>query len=84
MQINNNATMNALNAMKLNEINLEQSAQTLAQVSNAVGEPANQEVTQEVIDAIVGQIPTIIAYDANAKSMETLQAVSDVLLDLKA
>ncbi len=82
MQINNNYVSNNLNALVLNEKNLEQSAQTLAVVSNTIADPQNQEVTQEVIDAIVGQIPTVIAYEANA--IQTVNAVADTLLNLKA
>lgn len=84
MQINNNYVSNNLNALALNEKNLEQSAQTLALVSNTIADPQNQEVTQEVIDAIVGQIPTVIAYEANAKAIQTVNAVADTLLNLKA
>lgn len=84
MQINNNYVSNNLNALVLNEKNLEQSAQTLAVVSNTIANPQNQEVTQEVIDAIVGQIPTVIAYEANAKAIQTVNAVADTLLNLKA
>jgi len=84
LQINNNYVSNNLNALALNEKNLEQSAQTLAVVSNTIADPQNQEVTQEVIDAIVGQIPTVIAYEANAKAIQTVNAVADTLLNLKA
>jgi flagellar hook protein FlgE len=84
MQISSDYTLNNLNALKINEKNLEQSAQTIAQVANTVGEPQNQEVTQDLVDAIVGQIPTVIAYEANAKAIETVNAVSDTLLNIKA
>lgn len=84
MQISSDYTLNNLSALKLNEKSLEQSAQTIAQVANTIGEPANQEVTQDVIDAIVGQIPTVIAYEANAKAIETVNAVADTLLNIKA
>jgi len=84
MQINNNYALNNLNALTLNEKSLEQSAQTLASVSNTMADPQNQEVTQDVIEAIVGQIPTVIAYEANAKAIQTVNAVADTLLNLKA
>ena len=84
MQINSSTALNNISAMKYNELNLKQSAQTLAQVANTMGDPAHQEVTQEVIDAIVGQIPTVIAYEANAQAIQTVQAVTQTLLDLKA
>lgn len=70
--------------MVATQLQAEQSAQTLAQVANTVGDPANQEVTQEVIDAIVGQIPTVIAYEANAQAIDTVNAVTERLLDIKA
>lgn len=84
MQISNTNGFNNLSALNLNERNLEQSAQTIAQVSNYIQDPQNQEVTQDVVDAIVGQIPTVIAYEANAKAIETLNAVADRLLNIKA
>lgn len=84
MQINNYTTLNNLDALKLNERNLEQSAQTIAKVSTSSAHTLNQEVTPELIDAIVGQIPTVIAYEANAKAIETVNAVADTLLNLKA
>lgn len=84
MLIGNDYALNNLSALKLNEKNLEQSAQTIAQVANTIAEPANQEVTQDVIDTIVGQIPTVIAYEANAKAIETVHAVTDTLLNIKA
>lgn len=83
MQINSSPMLNNISSMRLNERSLEQSAQTIATASVNSSATASG-VTQEVIDAIVGQIPTIIAYEANAKAIETIQAVADVLLDLKA
>lgn len=70
--------------MKSEELRLNQSAQTIADVSNSLGDTQNQEVTQDVVDAIVGQIPTVIAYEANAKAIETINAVAGRLLDIKA
>ncbi len=84
MQISNNYALNNVNALKLSEKSLEQSAQTIAQVANTIADPQNQEVTQDVVDAIVGQIPTVIAYEANAKAIETVNAVADTLLNIKA
>ena len=43
-----------------------------------------QEVTADLIDSIVGQIPEVIAYSANAQSIQTQNAVSDMLLNIKA
>jgi hypothetical protein len=79
MQINNN-----LNAMISSQFQLNEMASNIAQVSNIVGDPKVQEVSQDLIDSIVGQIPEVISYEANAKGIQTQNAVSDVLLDLKA
>lgn len=79
MNISNN-----LDGMLSAQMQVNQSAQALAQVANTVGDPEIQEVTQDMIDAIAGQIPQVISYEANAKGIETQQAVADVLLDLKA
>lgn len=79
MTINNN-----LNAMLQSQVQIDKSATNIAQVANTVGDPALQEVSQDLIDSIVNQIPEVIAYGANAQGIITQQAVSDVLLDLKA
>ena len=79
MTINNN-----LNSMNSSELQLNQMASNLAQVSNAIGDPQFQEVSADLIDSIVGQIPEVISYQANAKSIETQNAVSDMLLNIKA
>ena len=59
-------------------------ASNVAQVANTVGDPQIQEVTADLIDSIVGQIPEVISYQANAQSIETQNAVSDMLLNIKA
>lgn len=79
MNISNN-----LEGMVSAQMQINQSAKTLADIANTVGDPQLQEVTQDVIDAIAGQIPQVISYEANAKGIETQQAVADVLLNLKA
>jgi len=79
MQVNNN-----LNALATLQLKLNESAQNIATVSNVVGDPQNQEVTQDLIDSIVEQIPTVISYEANANAIKTQNAVQDILLDLKA
>lgn len=79
MNISNN-----LEGMVSAQMQINQSAKTLADIANTVGDPQQQEVTQDVIDAIAGQIPQVISYEANAKGIETQQAVADVLLNLKA
>ncbi len=79
MTINNN-----LNSMISSQGKIEQMAGNIAQVANTVADPALQEVSQELIDSIVNQIPEVIAYQANAQGAVTQQAVSDVLLNIKA
>lgn len=75
---------NNLNAMIASELQVSQMASNIAQVGNTVGDPQIQEVTADLIDSIVGQIPEVISYQANAQSIETQNAVSDMLLNIKA
>ena len=79
MTINNN-----LNSMISSELQVNQMATNLAQVSKTVADPQLQEVTADLIDSIVGQIPEVISYEANAQSIKTQNAVSDMLLNIKA
>ena len=79
MTINNN-----LNAMNSSELQINQMASNIAQVANTVGDPQLQEVSADLIDSIVGQIPEVISYQANAQSIQTQNAVSDMLLNIKA
>lgn len=79
MRIDNN-----LNAMTASAVQLDKLASNLSDVANTVGDPQNQEVTQDLIDSIVGQIPEVISYEANAEGIRTQQAVTDVLLNIKA
>jgi len=79
MQVNNN-----LNAMNNLELKLNGLAQNIASVADVSGDTKNQEVTDDLINSIVEQIPTVIAYEANANAIKTQNAVHDVLLDLKA
>ena len=66
------------------QLQVNQMATNLAQVSNTVADPQLQEVTADLIDSIVGQIPEVISYEANAQSIKTQNAVSDMLLNIKA
>ena len=75
---------NNLNSMVSSELKLNEMATNIAQVANTIGDPELQEVSADLIDSIVGQIPEIIAYSANANSINTQNAVSDILLNIKA
>ncbi len=79
MRIDNN-----INAMTASAVQIDKLASNLADVANTVGDPQNQEVTQDLIDSIVGQIPEVISYEANAEGIKTQNAVADILLNLKA
>ena len=79
MEINNN-----LNAMLSSQMQITENASKIAEVANVVGDPQLQEVSQDLIDTIVGQIPEMIAYQANAQGVEMQAAVLDTLLDIKA
>jgi len=82
MRIDNN--LGGLDGMLAAQMQINQSAQNLANIANTISEPQNQEVTQDLINSIVGQIPEIISYKANAQGIETQNAVSDILLNIKA
>lgn len=75
---------NNLNSMVSSELKLNEMATNIAQVANTIGDPELQEVSADLIDSIVEQIPEIIAYSANANSIKTQNAVSDILLNIKA
>lgn len=79
MTVNNN-----LNSMLSSELQINQMASNLSTISNSLVEPQNQEITADFINSIVEQIPEVISYSANAKSIETQNAVSDSLLNIKA
>ncbi len=79
MRVDNN-----INSMMASELQINQMASNIAQVANTVGEPQFQEVTADLIDSIVGQIPEVISYQANAQGIQTQNAVSDILLNIKA
>ena len=75
---------NSLNSMLASQMQVDQMASNIAQVANTVADPGFQEVTQDLIDSIVGQIPEVISYEANAQGIQTQNAVADTLLNIKA
>jgi hypothetical protein len=79
MRVDNN-----INSMMASELQINQMASNIAQVVNIVEDPQFQEVTADLIGSIVGQIPEVISYQANAQGIQTQNAVSDILLNIKA
>ena len=79
MTINNN-----LNSMLASELQISDLASKMTQIADVVADPQFQEVTADLIDSIVGQIPEVISYQANAQGVQTQNAVADVLLNIKA
>lgn len=79
MRIDNN-----LGAMTSSALQLQQSATNISGIASVVADPALQEVSADLISEVAGQIPEIISYSANAKSIEVQSALMDRLLDLKA
>ncbi len=73
-----------LNAMLSSQLQLSDMASKIADISNVIADPEFQQVSADLIDSIVGQIPEVISYSANAKSIETQNATSDMLLNIKA
>ncbi len=79
MTVNNN-----LNSMLASELQISDLASKMTQIADVVADPQFQEVTADLIDSIVGQIPEVISYQANAQGVQTQNAVSDALLNIKA
>lgn len=79
MRIDNN-----LNAMLGASLQIQEQASNIAQVANTTADPQFQDVASDITSAMVEQIPEIIAYSANAKSIEIQAVAMERLLDLKA
>ena len=79
MQIDSN-----LSGMLSAQTQINQNAQNIASSAKTIADPQNQEVTEDLINSIVDQIPEVISYKANAQGIETQNAVSDILLNIKA
>ena len=79
MRIDNN-----LNAMLGASLQIQEQASNIAQVANTTADPQFQDAASDITSAMVEQIPEIIAYSANAKSIEIQAVAMEILLDLKA
>ncbi|MCT7511345.1 hypothetical protein [Aliarcobacter cryaerophilus] len=79
MRIDNN-----LNAMLGASLQIQEQASNIAQVANTTADPQFQDASSDITSAMVEQIPEIIAYSANAKSIEIQAVAMERLLDLKA
>ncbi len=79
MRIDNN-----LNAMLGASLQIQEQASAIAQVANTTANPEFQDAARDITSAMVEQIPEIIAYSANAKSIEIQAVAMERLLDLKA
>lgn len=64
MRIDNN-----LNAMLGASLQIQEQASNIAQVANTTADPQFQDAAKDITSAMVEQIPEIIAYSANAKSL---------------
>lgn len=78
MRIDNN-----LNAMLGASLQIQEQASNIAQVANTTADPQFQDAAKDITSAMVEQIPEIIAYSANAKSIEIQAVAMERLLDLK-
>lgn len=79
MRIDNN-----LNAMLGASLQIQEQASNIAQVANTTADPQFKDAAKDITSAMVEQIPEIIAYSANAKSIEIQAVAMERLLDLKA
>ena len=79
MRIDNN-----LNAMLGASLQIQEQASNIAQVANTTADPQFQDAAKDITSAMVEQIPEMIAYSANAKSIEIQAAAMERILDLKA
>lgn len=78
MRIDNNQ-----NAMLAAQMQVNQNAQTVA--SSATKAVSEESVSDSSFtNAMLDQIPQVIAYEANAKGIQTQEAVMQTLLDIKA
>lgn len=81
MEITNN-----LNAMRLQELKLNDSAKDIANPKTYANnlDTESQEVTPDLIEAITAQIPIPIAYEANGASIKVQDEIFASLVNIKA
>lgn len=79
MRIDNN-----LNAMLGAGLQIQEHASNIAKVANSLGEPEFQDAAKDIVSDLVEQIPEIISYSANAKSIEIQEVALQTLLDIRA
>lgn len=79
MRIDNN-----LGAMLGAGLQIQEHASNIAKVANTTADPQFQDAASDITSAMIEQIPEIIAYSANAKSIEIQAVAMERLLDLKA
>lgn len=79
MRIDNN-----LGAMLGASLQIQDSIANIAEVSKVVGDSEFSEFAGDFANEIVEQIPQVIAYSANAKSIEVQEVMMNTLLDIKA
>ncbi|AXK48862.1 hypothetical protein CRU87_02120 [Aliarcobacter trophiarum LMG 25534] len=79
MRIDNN-----LGAMIGSALQIQESASNIAKVANTLGDGEFQEYAGDIASELVAQIPEIVAYNAQAKSIEVQSIAMERLLDLKA
>lgn len=79
MRIDNN-----LGAMLASSLQIQDNVSNIAKVASAVSDPEFIEASRDFSSAMLEQIPEIIAYSANAKSIEVQEVFMQRLLDIKA
>lgn len=83
MNINNN-----LSGMLSAQMQIDKNAQTIASSTKSVADVQNPENidynSEDFTNAVVDQIPQVIAYKANANGIKTQDEIMGTLLDIKA
>lgn len=79
MNIDNN-----VNAMRIETERLNTLAKNVKEATEVTKETQTQEVTDSLINSIVEQIPTQIAYEANGTAITTKNEVMASTINIKA